>query len=876
VALPAGARLGPYEILSSLGAGGMGEVYRARDTRLGRDVAIKIVPPTVADNAIALGRFEREAKAVAALSHPNILTIYDFGQSRPSTSSGQALPTDAGREVTYAVMELLEGQTLRERLSSGALPVRKALDLAAQIAHGLAAAHDKQIAHRDLKPENVFITTSGAVKILDFGLARQTGPATAAVTPPDSPTVVPGTEPGVVLGTVGYMAPEQVRGEPSDHHADTFALGCVLYEMLTGRRAYQRDTPPETMTAILKEDPPDPSTSGVAVPPAVQRIIRRCLEKRPEERFQSTRDLAFALESALDASSASGHDAVAQVRSRRWLAALPMLALGLALGVGLGAIVTRKWQPQPWTSPAFRRLTFERGTIRDARFTPDGESVIYGAAWEGNPLRIFMARTDAPESVRLSLPDARLLSISRTGEMAISLHHTFEGWMGSGTLARSSVLGSAPRVLAENIREADWMHDGADLAVVRRVNALEQLEFPVGRVVYRTSGFISDIRISPSGDRIAFADHPLFADDAGGVSIVDREGKRTALADGFNSIRGLAWSPNGNEIWFTGTRAGQAEMRDAIFAVTLDGRRRVVWSSPSFLKLFDVAPDGRVLMGTEISERRVEALFSGASSPADVSLRAASVSFWMSDDGSAVTLADQATENYSAYLMTSGTSAVRLGDGQPFGISPDGRWVLALPVTGSPILLHPTGAGSSRELPNPEKLVFDIAAWLPDSRVVMFGQVQGRRSRGYVQDIDGGPPRPFTKEGVGVGLLRWWKLPVSPDGSRVIARNEQGDASIFHIDTGATEPIAGLRPDDLPVQWLADPRAILVAHGNGVPWIVERLDLATGRRTLAFEVRARDAAGLRLSALAMARDGRHWAHSYSRLLTDLFIVEGLH
>jgi hypothetical protein len=318
-------------------------------------------------------------------------------------------------------------------------------------------------------------------------------------------------------------------------------------------------------------------------------------------------------------------------------------------------------------------------------------------------------------------------------------------------------------------------------------------------------------------------------------------------------------------------------MRDAIFAVTLGGQRRMVWSGPSFLKLYDVAPDGRVLMGTEISERSVEALFSGASGPVDVSLRAASVSLWMSDDGSAVTLADQATENYSAYLMKAGNSAVRLGDGQPFGVSRDGRWAVALPVNGSPVLLHPTGAGSSRELPNPEKLVFDIAAWLPDSRrVVMFGQVQGRPSRGYVQDIDGGPPRPFTNEGATVSLLRWWKLPVSPDGSRVIARNDQGIPSIFHIDNGATEPITGLRPDDLPVQWLADEGTILVAHGNGMPWIVERLDLATGRRTPALEVRARDAVGLRLSALALARDGRHWAHSYSRLLTDLFVVEGLH
>ena len=239
-------------------------------------------------------------------------------------------------------------------------------------------------------------------------------------------------------------------------------------------------------------------------------------------------------------------------------------------------------------------------------------------------------------------------------------------------------------------------------------------------------------------------------------------------------------------------------------------------------------------------------------------------------------LADQATENYSAYLMKAGTPPVRLGDGQPYGISRDGRWALALPVSGAPVLLHPTGAGSSRQLPNPQKLLFDIAVWLPDSRrVVMFGQVPGQPSRGYVQDIDGGPPRPFTKDGSRVSPVIWWRLPVSPDSTRVIARNNKGIPTIFHIRNGDTEPIAGLRPDDLPVQWLADGNAILVARGGGLPWIVERLDLATGRRTPAYEVRARDAAGLRLGILAPSTDGSHWAHSYSRLLSDLNIVKGL-
>ncbi len=878
MSLQPGTRLGPYEILSPLGAGGMGEVYRARDARLGRDVAIKIVPHAVADSADALARFEREARAVAALSHPNILTLHDFGKSDPSTSSGQAPTTGSGYPITYAVMELLEGETLRSRLGAGALPQRKALDIAAQIARGLAAAHDKHIAHRDLKPENIFITSDGSVKILDFGLARQTGPTSQVVTPPDSATMAPGTEPGIVLGTVGYMAPEQVRADPSDHRTDIFALGCVLYEMITGRRAYQRDTAAETMTAILKEDPPDPSASGISVAPAVLRTIRRCLEKRPDERFQSTRDLAFALESALESSSASGPAAMSALPTRAWRTRAAFLVVGLALGAGIAWLVTRPSRSGQTaaTHPTFRQLTFERGTIRDARFTPDGQSVVYTAAWEGNPLRIFMTRTDAPESVRLSLPDARLLSISRTGEMAISLGHTFEGWMGTGTLARTSVLGSAPRVLAENVREAEWSADGTALAVVRRTAGLEQLEFPLGRVVYRTSGYISDIRVSPDGNHIAFADHPLFADDAGGVSVVNRAGQRTVLSDGFIGVRGVAWSSTGQEIWFTGTRAGEKDVRDGIFAVTLAGRRRLVWSTPAFVKLFDVAPDGRVLMGTEIAERRVEALLAGADAPVDVSLRAASTSQWISDDGSALTISDQATPKYSAYLMKAGRPPMLLGDGQAFGVSRDGRWALGLPVEGAPVLLHPTGAGATRALPNPEKLVFDSAGWLPDGRrVVMIGQPPGHLSRGYVQDIDGSAPRPFTPEGVGVGFLRWWTLPVSPDGTRMVARNENGATTIYRIDDGTAETPRGLNPDDVVLQWPADGRGLLLARGNGMPWFIERFDLATARRTPAFEVRARDAAGLRLSILALSADGRHYVHSYSRLLTDLFVVDGL-
>ena len=875
-ALTPGTRLGPYEILVAIGAGGMGEVYRARDTRLGREVAVKIVPPAVAANPDALGRFEREARAVAALSHPNILTIHDVGHSDGTT---------------YAVMELLEGQTLRARLEGGALPQRKAVDIAAQIARGLSAAHDKQIAHRDLKPENIFVTSDGSVKILDFGLARQTGTQSLAAAA-DSATMGPSTEPGVVLGTVGYMAPEQVRGEPSDHRADIFALGCVLYELLTGRRAYQRDTAAETMTAILKEDPPDPDQAGVVVSPGLMRTLRRCLEKRREERFQSTRDLAFALESALESSSASGGRTASgasealdtpeltfgpEYGRRRWLTAG---GLGFVVGAALVAVLAmialrqRPADTVASSAPSFRRLTFDLGTIRDARFMPDGQSVIYGAAWNGDPLRIFMTRTDGPESVRLSLPDARLLSISKSGELAISLGHVFEGWMGTGTLARTSMLGSAPRVLLEQIREAEWSSDGAELAVVRRADGLEQLEFPAGHVLYKTSGFISGIRFSPDGTRIAFGDHPLYADDAGAVSIVDRAGRRSVLWDGWNSVRGLAWSADGTEVWFTATR-GASEGSDALYAVTPDGRQRVVLTGPNRVKLYDIAPDGRVLLGRENSDRNVEALLAGMTEPRNVAIRESSTSQWIASDGSALTISDQTTPRYTAYMLQAGGGApVELGPGNSYGISPDGRWAIALPLEGAPVMLHPTGAGKTRELPNPDALLFDTAGWMPDNRrVVLFGQHAGKPGHGYVQDIEGGPPRSFTA--AGVTAIRWWSVPVAPDGSRVIARGEDGVPAFFRLNDGAREPVPGLRPGDSPIEFSEDGRALLVARGNGLPWVVERMDIATGRRTPALEVRARDAAGLRLSIIDVTPDARHYVHSYSRLLSDLFVVKGL-
>ena len=537
--LPAGTRLGPYELQSPLGVGGMGEVYKAHDTKLGRDVAIKVLPSHLADHPEALSRFEREARAIAQLSHPNILAIHEFGRD------GQ---------TAYAVMELLEGETLRARLEHGALPARKGVELAVQMALGLAAAHEKGIVHRDLKPENVFVTHEGRAKLLDFGLAK--GGVSILANSGKTLTTPPAdaTGPGVVMGTVGYMSPEQVRGEAADHRSDIFSFGAVLYEMLTGVRAFARETAAESMTAILKEDPPELATGGPASSPALQRIVQHCLEKKPGERFQSARDVAFALQ-ALSGSVASGPSVTLLGKgSRRWLILGAGLAV-VAVTLGVATIASyRRGEKAGLRSAAgltFRQLSFRPQTIFQAAFAPDGETIVYSAAFEGNVPGLFTIRPEYPEPRALGLPNTQLLSVSSKGELAILTNPRFvRHRMFLGTLAPVSLGAAAPREILDDVRQADWSPDGADLAIIRAAEGKDRLEYPIGKVLYEAAGYLSDLRVSPRGDAIALFEHPAHWDDRGSVIVVTRAGKRTFLSGDYWVEEGLAWSRTGDEVLF--------------------------------------------------------------------------------------------------------------------------------------------------------------------------------------------------------------------------------------------------------------------------------------------------------------------------------------
>lgn len=364
----------------------MGEVYRARDDRLGRDVAIKVIPATFARDPDRMRRFEAEARAAGQLSHPNVLAIYDVGAHEGSP---------------FIVSELLDGETLRERLARGPMPMRKVIDVATQVARGLAAAHDARIVHRDLKPENLFITRDERVKILDFGLAKLNEPEVTADGATLAPTMIMRTEPGTVMGTPAYMSPEQVRAEPLDHRSDIFSFGAILHEMASSAAPFRAASLAEIMAAIVREETPELAESVRAQAPGFDRIVHHCLEKKPGARWQDARDLTFALENL--SGSAGGAAVLAPPAARpvaqrwQWAAALATIAVAAAAAFAIGRGLDGP------AVPSFQRLTFGRGTVWSARFTPEGGTIVYSASWDGKPVELYSTRPDGPESRRLGI-----------------------------------------------------------------------------------------------------------------------------------------------------------------------------------------------------------------------------------------------------------------------------------------------------------------------------------------------------------------------------------------------------------------------------------------------------------------------------------------
>jgi eukaryotic-like serine/threonine-protein kinase len=867
MALTPGTRLGPYELVSAIGAGGMGEVYRARDTRLGRDVAVKVLPESFSGDLDRRARFEREAQAVAALSHPNIVAIHDSG---------------AHDGHVFVVMELLAGESLRQRLSRGALPVRKAVEIAIQIARGLGAAHGKGLVHRDLKPDNVFLLDDGQVKILDFGLARQTAPADHS----GATQTQAATDPGIVMGTIGYMAPEQVRGQAVDARADVFAFGAVLYEMVSGARAFQRETTADTMTAILTQDPPELVGSRPDLSPALDRIIRHCLEKNPNERFQSARDIAFALE-ALSGSTASAPamsgaaPAIAPAPPARRGISVVLVAALMVAAAAAGAVAAGLWPRSTADVQRFTMKTFDPQAIFNARFMADGETIIFSAAPVGNVPSLFEIRPGTLEARAFGPPGTHLLSVSAKGELAVLTgaaylnHRLF-----AGKLAVMTVEG-APRVLADDVRDADWDASGANLAVIRRLASTDRLEYPVGKALHEANGYLSDVRVSPDGTRVAFMAHPSRYDDRGYIKVVDASGHVTTLAGEYWGEEGIAWTQDGAHIMFAASaRAGNSnktagEMSYQIYEVAADGRTpaTLAFPSPADFTILDLGRDGRWLATRDDLRYGIVARGAGQAQERDLGWLNKNWGPSLSSDGHRLLFADgNASADYAvSWRNVDGSPVVRLGDGDAYGWSGDGKWAAGLIQSSSKIVLYPADAGSPVPLDTAPVTHVEGITWYPDSKSVVYsGAEPSKPARLYRQALAGGRPEPFLADDLASPTF-------SPDGTLVVCYPSKGLPALYPVNGGPSRPIPGIRDTDDVVGFTEDGRALIVHRDVLVPAGLDRIDLSSGARTSFKELAPADRAGLvriAVSGPVLKADGSQYAYSYLKRLSTLFVREG--
>ncbi|HET9252021.1 MAG TPA: WD40 repeat domain-containing serine/threonine protein kinase [Candidatus Eisenbacteria bacterium] len=827
--LAAGARLGPYEIVARVGEGGMGVVYRARDERLGRDVAIKVISPGLAGNPERLQRFQLEARAAGRLNHPNIVTIHDLGSSDGSP---------------YIVSEMVEGETVRARLASGAMPVTRAIRAAVQFANGLAAAHAAGIVHRDLKPENLILTPSGSLKILDFGIAKlfQGDGAQEDSTTGISPGM---TRTGTVLGTASYMAPEQLRVQQVDNRTDLFAFGAILYEMLTGERAFPGDTVADRMSAILGSDPRPLPRAMEQEMPGIGRVVFRCLEKRPEDRFQDAGDLAFALE----------------LIEEREPPADAARAAASAPGASL-----------PF--PSFERLTYREGNIRVARFMPDGQSVVYGAALEGRPLELMWYLPGSPESRSLGQVGTDLFSVSSTGELAVSLRTLFlGGFITNGTLARMPMGGGAARELLESVREADWDPEGRQLAVVREVGGMVRIEYPIGRVLYETTGWASHLRFAPDGSHLAFLNHPLRGDDLGHVTIVDRTGETQTLTRDFSSTRGLAWKPDGSEIWFSGAEIGAGRI---IFATTRSGSIRKVFSVPGASDLMDISRTGTVLIARGDERLHITLRDRSGTVSRDLSWLDWSLVRDITPDGTRILFDETGAgggEEHGVYIrQTDGSPAVRLGDGTAIAFSPDGRYALSGVGSRNTIQLLPVGAGEVRTVPT-EGLRVQWADWFPDGNsLCLTASEPGQGIRLYRLDLKSGRwTRVSDDEASGYQEAR-----VSRDGRSAVTLGTEGEFILYSVEDGSKRSLPGIPAHARIVHFAQDDQSIFYFLRGQMPAPIYRLNLVTGERTHWVDLAPPSPAGVvTLTRIMMTPNAETFVYSYPRFLTDLYTVTGL-
>jgi eukaryotic-like serine/threonine-protein kinase len=885
MALAAGTRLGPYEVTAQIGVGGMGEVYQATDTKLKRQVAIKVLPESVAADVDRLARFQREAEVLASLNHPHIAQIHGL---------------EDADGVKALVMEMVEGEDLAQCLRRGAIPVDEAVVIAKQIAEALEAAHEHGIIHRDLKPSNIKVDPEGQVKVLDFGLAKvfaeEKTDATASSSPTRSREM---TRAGVILGTAAYMSPEQASGKAVDKRTDIFSFGIVLFEMLTGKKAFGGEGVPEVLAGIISKEP-DWNALPKDLDSRIWSVLLRCLRKDRKNRLRDIGDVRVEIEDIL-ADPAGGSQAAAAVAVAQpvWRRALPFAAVAVVSGLLVGAAWSLWPRLRPGATnlakgpasalPAFsvRQLTFRQGNINSARIASDGQVIVYAAAWDGEDYRLFTTRLDSDQSRPLDLPPADLLGLSNANQLALSMGRpAVDGFEPRGLLAAVDLAGGAPRVLDDGVVAVDWGPDGKLAAVVRRVDGQSQLEFPLGTVVHRAAT-ITVARVSPDGRRVCF---PINYSD---LMQAERGGPVTVLASNLPRITKCAWSPDGEEIWFTysPTGSGNAELA-SIGSDGANQRVRAAFTGHAYLE--DVLPGGAALVAAGTLRWSVHGRRLAGQLEHDLGVFDSSRVLHLSGDGSRILVTDNSASVQSGQVFLRSldrAQAVQFPIGTPLAPTPDGAWIAVLGdgttrVEGSSnlITLMPIGAGKPRTLrlavEVQHRVAYGLGINMPEFRTADFSEdgrrllipfAQGaddRAPRVYVHDLAADWTRPITPEGVtGPAVL-------SPDG-RFVASNQPEGLFVYNVDTGERREVPGGKDPGMLARWSAADGVVYLVEQDGAGATLVQRNLQTGRREKLRDIRAPDPAGVSRFDLWVSRDVTSYAYTLDRILTNLFLLEGL-
>jgi Tol biopolymer transport system component len=806
-------------------------------------------------------RFRREAKTISSLNHPHICVLHDIGQEG---------------DADFLVMELVEGETLARRLTRGSLPPAETLQYGGQIADALDRAHRAGVIHRDLKPGNVMLTKSGA-KLMDFGLARVAAHSRQVASGDMTATALgdqvdePITAKGTVVGTFQYMAPEQLEGRDADARSDTWSLGCVLYEMATGKRAFEGATPASVISAIMRDQPREMAELAPLTPPALEQLVRACLAKDPEDRLQTAHDAKLQLQWIAEAGSKAGIPTSIQPRRVdreriAWGVAGLLLLLGLVASLALWRSNQNKVERFTFTP-----LTFKPMTIFKAAFAPDGRTVVFSAATEGDTPRVFVVRPEYPEPQPVSDPGTAFLAVSSRGELAVLTETRYQIFPKfAGTLARMPLGGGAPREVLRGVHDADWFPDGSQLAIVRGMDSKDRLEFPIGNVLYeKSAGYLSDPRFSPKGDLIAFFDHPGMGDYGGSLSLVDLHGKRTVVSAGYSGLAGIAWSTDGRKVFFSGSRGGGDEV---IYAATIGGGIHVALQSAGGPTLQDIGREGWLITRDD-PRSSVMVHKPEWKEDRDLSWLDASQGGQLSRDGVFLVFTEQseAVGDKSAVCLRKidGSPVVRIGEGFSCTLSPDEKWVITR--SGSPptvLTLLPTGVGESKRLARGNIETYNHAWWFPNSDSILIrAQERGKPFRLYVQDLVGGLPHALTRE-------KQFQAAIAPDGSWVMAKGG-GGCFIYRFDGSAPQPVPWLNPNDQLLPWVVDTHSVLVIVGpwRQVPIHVERIDIATGHRSFFREISPPNRTGvLECNLTDFSDDFGCYAYDATSVFSSLFLV----